>query len=201
MNHERRKQEKKKEEPKGKKQTTKKKTPQKKIVSEKEIEKEKIIVEPKKEVDHTKALKIIFFALLIVVILLCHRLSKISKTEEKIDANIVIPIVEKKDLNEFSIDVSDMKKQDELDYVIKLINYEDENITKENINYKITITKIDGIKIEKTKIGEEKQIKEDVIKGQMQNKEQEEIYYKLHLKATKNMNESAQISIKIETEG
>ena len=182
---------------KGKKKNLK----TKKVVSKKELEKEKIEEIPKKEIDQSKSLKIIFFILLIIVILLCYRLSKMSKTEVKEKANIVIPIIEKDDINEFSIDVSDMQKGKELDYVVKLINYDGENINTSKIKYTMTITEIEDIKLDVTKIGEEQSIKEKEIKGEMKAKEKEEIYFKIHLTANKSMNESAQISIKIETTG
>ena len=189
--------EEKKKSVKGKKKTQK----IKKVVSKKELEKEKIEEIQKKEIDQSKALKIIFFMLLIIVVLLCYRLSKISKTEEKEKANIVIPIIEKDDINEFSIDVSDMQKGKELDYVVKLINYDGEDINTSKIKYTMTITEIEDIKLDITKIGEEQPIKEKEIKGEMKAKEKEEIYFKIHLTANKSMNESAQISIKIETTG
>lgn len=139
-----------------------------------------------------KILFIIFSLLVILVIILgIFAINKKSTTKETVKSNIIIPIMEKNSKNELSIDISQMKKDQQKEYIFKVTNVQDKNINKENIEYSIKFTKPSSITLELYKNNSDKNLLSNqenlALSNNMlaKNKEQIDIY-KLVIKTDKS---------------
>lgn len=94
-------------------------------------------------------LYLIFIALSIIVIFLGIKVYQKSKVKKVEEANIVIPILKKEASYDMTIDLQELLKKGE--YSIKISNFRQDNINKEEIEYKITITNESNASIKVTK--------------------------------------------------
>lgn len=159
-----------------------------------------------KKSNSEKVLLIVFCLLLILVIILSVvAINKKNTTKTTIKSNIIIPIIEKNSQNELSIDISNMKKKEEKEYIFKITNTQDKNINNEKIEYSIQFTKPSYVTLELYKNNSDKNLLSDqdnliLSNNQLaKNKEQNDIY-RLIIKNDKNTTDSAKlVTIQIES--
>ena len=102
----------------------------------------KLIKEKTPKTNSDKVLITVFFLLLILVVILgISVLNAKNKNIDKIKANVIIPVLGTKLNNSLSVDISNMKKTEEKEYIFKIANYRGNKINKENIEYQINLTK------------------------------------------------------------
>ena len=158
----------------------------KKVVTEnKVVKKEK---NNKKKIDYAKVvtnekfLLSVFILLAVIVCILGCLVIKHKNNTRVIDkTNVVIPIIEENTTNSIQIDAFGLTK--ERFYVIKVTNYRDKNINKEEFKYTINVENDTKATIKVTKNDDEtnliKNNKKTVVTGQelIKDKKQEDYYY------------------------
>ncbi|MBR3049227.1 MAG: hypothetical protein IKG58_01535 [Bacilli bacterium] len=136
-----------------------------------------------------KVLLVIFILLLILVLGLVIKLISLkvsSKTKEK--ADIVVPI-EKDKLNiDFRVEAKKLKNN-EMYYVIRIINYRNKKVAKKDVKYKMGFICNDDTKLELFKEKDKKNLlnSKNEVKLKVAGKKKENTLYKLHIK-TKDVN-------------
>ena len=148
----------------------------------------------------------IFCLLLILVIVLgIVAINKKNSTKATGRANITIPIIEENSQNELSIDISNMKKGEEKEYIFKITNTQDNNINKVTLKYSIKFTKPSSVTLSLYKNDTDKNLllnQDNLVLSNnklLRNKKQTDIY-KLIIKNDKNTNEIAKlVTIQIES--
>ena len=182
-----------------KKKVVKKTTP-KKNVPKKETKKK---VEEKKKIDSLLVLKIVFCLLLILVIVLSIVVIKKKKElSEKVNANIVIPIVNKEDEAPFSINVQALQKEGQ--YIFRLANFKSAEVNSEDLNYFIDLKNDSTCKVSLTEYGSNKNLldnqKESHIEmGKVPKDKQESIYYVVKTSDCGKITKKDYISVKVGT--
>jgi len=103
-----------------------------------------------KNIKTEKKLLLIFLLLVLIVSILGIKTHKLSKTKLKEEQNVdlKVPILKKNQTSRFNITISKLKKDDELNYVVKIVNYEDKLILKKDINYNLELDYDENISIE-----------------------------------------------------
>ena len=91
----------------------------------------------KKIINKSNYLYIVFILLIALVIFLGIKVYQKKQTKKEETANIVVPLLKKGLSYDMSIDIGELKKKD--DYSIKISNFRQDDINKEEIEYKITI--------------------------------------------------------------
>jgi len=130
---------------------------------------------------------VIFIVLFIFVVILSFLVYQKSKIESsKQHANISIPITEEGSRFAFNINALNLSQTDE--YVVKIVNYKDNVINKDNLTYNISIINPTNTIIQMTKDNGKKNYltgkKEDIIENEKLGKSlKEEHYY--HIKVVK----------------
>lgn len=82
----------------------------------------------------------LFIALLIAVIVLGIKAFNLKKGQDtKKSVDLIIPVLETKTNNTFSVDLSEMKTQEIKEYKFMVTNYKDKIIASQDINYKIEL--------------------------------------------------------------
>lgn len=126
-------------------------------------------------------LKIIFILLLItVIILFIMATNKKKELTNNPSANMVIPIY--KDFNDYHFSISAEALAEGETYTLKITNYRDNKINKENVSYTMTIDNSTSSKIKVLKKDESKNLmtnqNKQLIDGQFAKaKKQEDTYY------------------------
>lgn len=109
---------------------------------EKKIKKNKKLLEkfiPKTEIE--MILTVTFIVLLIIVIILSIKAFNLKKEfDAKNDMDLVIPVLEAETNNAFSVDLSEMKKDEIKEYKFMITNYKDKVIAEEELEYNIELT-------------------------------------------------------------
>lgn len=125
---------------KGTSNTTKKKTKKNsetnKTTTNKKVQTKKK-EQQKKLINKENYLYIVFIVLIAIVVFLGVKVYQKKQTKKEETANIVIPLLKKELSYDMSIDLEELKNKD--DYSIKISNFRQSNINKEEIEYKITI--------------------------------------------------------------
>ncbi len=143
----------------------------------------------------------IFILLLIVVICLSFMVVKKKKeNEDKLSADLVIPVLKAGTEENVSLNLSSLAKEDE--YVLKITNYRDKKINDKELPYTITVLNETDSSIEVTKdysaqnlmIDQESIIIED---QKLRGKVKQDVYYHIKVVDEKNVSENDIISIKV----
>lgn len=147
-------------------------------------------------------LLIVFIALLILTIfLMIKAISTGREVKKENTAEIIMPVIEANSNNELSVDISNMKKQEEKEYVFKVSNYKGSEINKEELTYTLEITKDSDVSLEIYKNDEDKNVldyKELKVTDNKLLKDEEQVdTYKLKIKTTKKTGKDEFIRIKI----
>ena len=145
-------------------------------------------------------LKIVFFSLIIVVIVLSIMVYKKGKIEKNIKSDIVIPINETDKSFDFSINALNLSKTDE--YVFKVTNYRKNKINDKKIYYDITINNDSEAVVEVMKNENNRDLmqnkKSTVITGEeLKEGEKEDIYYHVKALPSKKLDKDDIIHVKI----
>ncbi len=161
-----------------KKKITIKKKVENKVDTKKQVKK----IDYKKVVANEKFLLGVFILLAIFVCILGCLVIKEKNNTRVIDkTNVVVPIIEENTNNTITIDALGLTK--ERFYVIKVTNYRDKSINKEELEYKIDVENNTKATIKVTKNDDEtnliKNNNKTVVTGQklIKDKKQEDTYY------------------------
>lgn len=130
------------------KKTTKKSNGTKKTATNKKIQ-QKNEEQQVKEINKEKYMYIVFILLIAIVVFLGVKVYQKKQTKKEETANIVVPLLKKGLSYDMSIDLGKLKNEDE--YSIKISNFRQKNVNKEEIEYKITITNDSKAHIKVTK--------------------------------------------------
>ena len=192
----------KKQTPKKKQETAKKETLEKepiiKEATEKKQEKKYSLI-PKDSTD--LLLVIAFIALLVLTTVLGFKVKAAKEDlKEHVRANIVVPVLGANTKNTISVDVANMKKGEEKEYIFKISNAKEENVNPEEVKYHLQFVYDKSISLEVTKndskeniLGEDNLIKDN----NLQKEEKQEDIYKVKIKATKNTKKKQLVTINI----
>lgn len=151
------------------------------------------------------ALVIAFVSLLILVIILSFKAVSVKKEYDKRQAvDFIMPVLNNEINNTFSVDITDMKKDDIKEYKFMITNYKEGKIAAEEIKYQLELTnKSNNIKIKLYKDKSDNNLltsDEDVhkIKNNKLTKEEKDTdTYYLIIRATDEVTKKDNISIKI----
>lgn len=155
----------------------------------------------KDKITTEKILLIVFILLLILVICLSVMVFKKKKeNDEKLAANLVIPVLKAGTEENITLNVDSLVNEEE--YILKLTNYRKNEVNKEEIPYTITVENNSDSEIEVTKdysdynlmIDQESIIIED---QKLRGDAKQDVFY--HIKVTKksDIKEEDKINIKI----
>lgn len=188
---------------KVKQETTKKQPTKKQIPTKKHQVKEQ--VKKSQKTTSEKVLLITFLILLIVVLILGIKVFDLkNKNTNKIKANLVIPILEEKSMNEFSIDISKLKLGEVKEYIFKINNYKDKLVNSKELDYTIRVTKPASVDLKLYKddnntnlFSPEKTTEEFAVKLPKENKKSD--LYRLIIKVNKKVSKNERVFIKIES--
>lgn len=187
------------------KKVTKKEPVKSKEQSKKTSEKKKKLIDiliPKTTGE--KILLFFFMSLLAIVIVLVFKVITIKQETAKEDINLTIPLISSKINNTFSVDLEELSKDEITEYKFKITNYKEDKISKEDIEYKINLTKnSDAVSIKLYKNGSDKNLlTEDTNKFVIadntleKNAKNEDTYY-LIIRVKEEVEKKDNIEIKI----
>lgn len=131
-------------------------------------------------------LTVFILLLIIVAVLTFFVIKKKKENDNKLAANLVIPVIEKGTEENFSLNVNSFGDEDE--YILKLTNYRGKKINEKEISYAVTVENNSASEIEVTKddsadnlmIDQESIIIED---QKLKGKVKQDVFY--HIKVTK----------------
>ena len=103
--------------------------------------------------DSTDLLLVItFIALLVLTVFLGFKVKAAKENlKEHVRANIVVPVLGSGTKNAISVDVANMKKGQEKEYIFKISNTKDENVNPEEVIYHLLFKYDKNISLEVTK--------------------------------------------------
>lgn len=202
----------KKKEDTEKKVTTKKTTPKKTTkktttTPEKKVE---VIEKPKKKKykwypqDQTDLLLVVIFIAFLSLTVFLGFKAKVAKDDlkEHVRANIVIPVLGKGTSSDLSVDVANMKKGQEKEYIFKVSNSKDDNVNPEEVLYNVYFGYDRSISLEVTKnegteniLAKDKTIKNNTL----QKDEKQEDIYRVKIKAKKNTKNKQLVNISVKS--
>ncbi len=149
-----------------------------------------------------------FLILLIVVIVLAVKVINLKQeANSKKDVDLVIPILDTKTNNTFSVDLSEMKSQAIKEYKFMVTNYKDDMIATKDINYNIELVndnKDISIKLYKNK-AEDNLLTDDTLlthyieNNKLSKKKKSADTYYLIIRMKDEIKEKENIKIKITT--
>lgn len=152
--------------------------------------------------DSTDLLLVIAFVSLLVLTIILGVKVKNTKEDlkEHVRANIVIPVLGAGTRSDISVDVANMKKGEEKEYIFKVSNSKEDNINPEEVIYNVVFGYEKNISIEVTKNDSEENVldKDKKIKdNKLQKDEKQEDVYKVKIKALKNTKKKQLIDITV----
>ena len=183
---------------------TNKKTVQKKTSKTSSTRKpttKKVVKKTKKEDKSLKILKVVFFLLIILVIVLSvFAVKKKKEFDDKLNANIVISIVNKEEDSAFSINLKALNKKGQ--YIFRVSNSRANDINTEDLNYKIYVQNKTDSKISLTKYGSSQDLitnqEETIIDcGQVPKNLKVSKYYVVKLTKAGKLDKKDMVNIKI----
>lgn len=146
-------------------------------------------------------LVIVFIALLGLTIFLGVKAKNAKEDlKEHVRANIVIPVLGSGTKSDISVDVANMKKGEEKEYIFKVSNTKEENTNPEEVIYAVQFGYDKSIYLEVTKNEDESNVldKDNWIKdNKLQKDEKQEDIYKVKIKALKNTKKKQLINITV----
>ena len=147
-------------------------------------------------------LKIIFVILIIVVIVLGIFIYKKEKSDDnKQYAHISVPINQLGSDFEFGIDALLLSKENNKEYILKITNYKDNKVNKEEIPYQVIIENPTDCIISVTKNDEDKNLMVEqlstMIEGMLGSSKKEDIYYHIVIDSIGNLQSNDFLSVKI----
>ena len=147
-------------------------------------------------------LKIIFVILIIVVIVLGLFIYKKEKNDDnKQYAHISVPVNQLGSDFEFGIDTLLLSKENNKEYILKITNYKDDKVNKEEIPYQVIIENPTDCIISVTKDNEDKNLMVEqlstTIEGKLTSALKEDIYYHIVIDSVGNLQSNDLLSVKI----
>lgn len=148
-------------------------------------------------------LKIIFVILIIVVIVLGIFIYKKEKNDanNEQDAHITVPVNQLGSDFEFGIDALLLSKENNKEYILKITNYKDDKVNKEEIPYQVIIENPTDCIISVTKDDEDKNLMVEqlstTIEGKLTSAFKEDIYYHIVIDSIGNLQSNDLLSVKI----
>ena len=204
--------EKKKTKKNDKKTSTKKKvtSEKKKNTSKKSVnvvekttdKKEKKVQEKENFFTSVKFLKIVFFILLIVVLVLGVMVYKAYlKDKKETHADIVIPVMKSGDEFAFNINAYELSKSNE--YVFKITNYTNKKINSKKTSYRINIMNNTDSVISVTKNSSERNLmekqKSTIVKEVIESSKERDIFFHVKVKSSGKLSKNDLIAVRIES--
>lgn len=187
------------------KKVTKKESVKSKETSKKTSEKKKKLIDnliPKTTGE--KILLFFFISLLAIVIILIFKVVALKQETTKEDTNLTIPLLSNKINNTFSVDLEELSKDEITEYKFKITNYKEDTISKEDIEYKLNLTKnSDAVSIKLYKNGsDENLLTEDtdnfvIDDNTLEKNEKNEDTYYLIIRVKEEVEKKDNIEIKI----
>lgn len=141
-----------------------------------------------------------FIFLIILVIALIIVALNIKTIASNRSNDITIPILEEHSKNEISVDISNMKKSEEKEYIFAITNYKDYDVNEKKIDYDINISFPESVVIELYKNNNKNNLLADnqTIENNILDKnDKEKDTYKLIIKSKSPTSENAKITIEI----
>ena len=152
----------------------------------------------KKKDKQTIILTIIFILLSILVIALVIDFIIVKNrvdSEKKI--NINIPLLEEKAEASVSINISNMKKDETLDYVFRVRNYQ-EKINKKSISYNIVLSSESNVDYKVVENNKELKLVDGEIKNlKLKANKKEDKIYTITIKANENIKENSSVLLNV----
>lgn len=152
----------------------------------------------KKKDKQTIILTIIFILLSILVIALVIDFIVVKNrvdSEKKI--NINIPLLEEKAEASVSINISNMKKDETLDYVFRVRNYQ-EKINKKSISYNIVLSTKSNVDYKLVENNKELKLVDGEIKNlKLKANKKEDKIYTITIKANENIKENSSVLLNV----
>lgn len=157
----------------------------------------------KKTIKSNYVLLIIFILLIILVFFLGVKIYDLSKKDTSPEAEIVIPILEKDNLENLNINLSSLEKDQEQEYVFKITNFRNNKINTSKINYNLNFSSNnDNVTLKLYRNDEENNLLTDnsySVKNTTLKANSEDVdLYKLVIKANEKI-ETVKINITIES--
>ena len=146
--------------------------------------------------------KIMFFtfiilALLVIILTIVAVSKKVQKDKVK-EKDLVIPILDKKAMEQVQIDISGMKKGEKKKYIFQITNYKNKEVNKNKITYHISFSASDDVSL---KLQEENKdqnlLKENKMTHTFSGKEKQDIVYELKITANKTIPKNSFVSLEI----
>lgn len=161
-------------------------------------------VKKSKSKEYNKQDKILlytFIGLIALVLVLGVVALNVDKIHKNNETDIVIPIIEESSENQWSIDVSNMEKGEEKNYIFSVRNYKDKKVLESGISYSIEISSSENITISVYKNNSSKNLitsDDMIIENNVFEKEgKTEDTYKVVIKAKTSPKKGEQLTIKI----
>lgn len=156
----------------------------------------------KEKKESLQGLKIVFFLLIVLVIVLGILIYfKEVRKQEKVSANIVIPILEGSSEYEFGIDTLALSKEKEREYIFKITNYSKGKMLSENTHYYIDVENHTNHKIALKRNNEEEDLMQGenimVLESSFSNNKKEEVLYHLYLTSVAEVKSDEFIYVRI----
>ena len=181
----------------------------KKVIKKNSRKKETKTVKKAKKVETkdtaTKVLLVIFLILCVVVFVLATIMITNNKTNSKDKADISIPLT-KEELDKgisIDVDMSDVLKNESIEYRIEATNYIKNNINKEVVNYQIKISSEAKVDVELYSNKEDFELlngKMKLTKQRLGKDKKEKTNYILKITQRQNPTEKELVNVKFETE-
>ena len=148
-------------------------------------------------------MKIVFFALIVLIcVLLVAVINKKKEQSKELVAKMTFPVIEEESKMPFSIDLTEVKENDE--YIFKVTNYRNDKVIDKDINYTITVINNTDSKIKlyrgKSNVDLMKDQKNTEITDlKVYKNEKEDVYFRVVFDDLKNVKEKDMIDIIIES--
>lgn len=152
----------------------------------------------KKKDKQTIILTIIFILLsLLVIALVIDFIIVKNRVDSEKKININIPLLEKKAEASVSINISNMKKDETLDYVFRVRNYQ-EKINKKSISYNIVLSSESNVDYKLVENNKELKLVDGEIKNlKLKANKKEDKIYTITIKANENIKENSSVLLNV----
>ncbi len=186
------------------KKDTKKKTKKKPVNSNKTTKRKttnRKTVRKKKEDKSLNLLKIVFCLLIVLVIVLSVVVvKKKQEFNDKVNANIAIPIINKETEAAFSINLKSLSEKGQ--YIFRISNSRANDINTEDLNYTIYVQNNTDSKISLTKYGSDKDLitnqQETIINGgKVAKNEKVSEYYVVKITDAGSLGKKDMVNVKV----
>ena len=152
----------------------------------------------KKKDKQTIILTIIFILLsLLVIALVIDFIIVKNRVDSEKKININIPLLEEKAEASVSINISNMKKDETLDYVFRVRNYQ-EKINKKSISYNIVLSSESNVDYKLVENNKELKLVDGEIKNlKLKANKKEDKIYTITIKANENIKENSSVLLNV----